>query len=142
MIGKVPTCKSVVLGFGETRPGSRVEPNGRSILRVGSIAKVMAGHALASDYAWSFTSANSSAPTITATFSPAPNAAGWNTGNVTATFTCADDVGIAVCTPPLQVAGEGAGIPVTGTATDTTGNSTTSAVPSLEIQRMRSSRPR
>src|SRR5215831_18337772 len=40
--------ESLVLGFGETRPGSKVEPNGRSILRVGSIAKVMAGHVLAS----------------------------------------------------------------------------------------------
>jgi D-alanyl-D-alanine-carboxypeptidase/D-alanyl-D-alanine-endopeptidase len=40
--------ESVVLGFGETRPGSKVEPNGRSILRMGSIAKVMAGHVLAS----------------------------------------------------------------------------------------------
>jgi D-alanyl-D-alanine-carboxypeptidase/D-alanyl-D-alanine-endopeptidase len=40
--------ESVVLGYGETRPGSKVEPNGRSILRMGSIAKVMAGHTLAS----------------------------------------------------------------------------------------------
>jgi len=40
--------QSVVLGYGETRPGSKVEPNGRSILRMGSIAKVMAGHTLAS----------------------------------------------------------------------------------------------
>src|SRR5437588_4379048 len=39
---------SVVLGFGATRPGSKVEPDGRSILRMGSIAKVMAGHVLAS----------------------------------------------------------------------------------------------
>jgi serine-type D-Ala-D-Ala carboxypeptidase/endopeptidase len=39
--------ESVVLGYGETRPGSKVEPNGRSILRMGSIAKVMAGHVLA-----------------------------------------------------------------------------------------------
>jgi serine-type D-Ala-D-Ala carboxypeptidase/endopeptidase len=40
--------ESLVLGFGETRPGSKTEPNGRSILRMGSIAKVMAGHVLAS----------------------------------------------------------------------------------------------
>jgi D-alanyl-D-alanine-carboxypeptidase/D-alanyl-D-alanine-endopeptidase len=39
---------SVVLGFGEARPGSKVEPTGRSILRMGSIAKVMAGQTLAS----------------------------------------------------------------------------------------------
>jgi D-alanyl-D-alanine-carboxypeptidase/D-alanyl-D-alanine-endopeptidase len=39
--------ESVVLGFGETRPGSKVEPDGRSIVRMGSIAKVMAGQVLA-----------------------------------------------------------------------------------------------
>ena len=37
-----------MLGFGENRPGSKVEPTGRSILRMGSIAKVMAGQVLAS----------------------------------------------------------------------------------------------
>src|SRR5438093_13521408 len=37
---------SVVLGFGETHPGSKVEPDRRSILRMGSIAKVLAGHVL------------------------------------------------------------------------------------------------
>src|SRR5258708_15830879 len=35
--------ESIVLGYGETRPGSKVEPDGRSIVRMGSIAKVMAG---------------------------------------------------------------------------------------------------
>ena len=39
--------ESVVRGYGETRPGSKVEPDGRSILRMGSIAKVMAGQVLA-----------------------------------------------------------------------------------------------
>ena len=37
-----------MLGFGETRPGSKTEPNGRSVLRMGSIAKAMAGQVLAS----------------------------------------------------------------------------------------------
>src|SRR5262249_56973163 len=40
--------ETIVLGYGETRPGSKVEPDGRSILRMGSIAKVMAGQVLAS----------------------------------------------------------------------------------------------
>ena len=48
VLGVVRGEQSIVLGFGETRPGSKVEPNGRSILRIGSIAKVMAGHVLAS----------------------------------------------------------------------------------------------
>jgi D-alanyl-D-alanine-carboxypeptidase/D-alanyl-D-alanine-endopeptidase len=40
--------ESVVLGFGATRPGGKTEPNGRSVLRMGSIAKTMAGQVLAS----------------------------------------------------------------------------------------------
>src|SRR5260370_4873057 len=39
--------ESIVLGYGETRPGSKAEPDGRSIVRMGSIAKVMAGQVLA-----------------------------------------------------------------------------------------------
>src|SRR5258707_9733225 len=35
--------ESIVLGYGETRPGSKVEPDGRSIVRIGSSANVMAG---------------------------------------------------------------------------------------------------
>src|SRR5258708_5184066 len=39
--------ESVVLGFRETRPGSKGEPDGRSILRMGPLAQVMTGHLLA-----------------------------------------------------------------------------------------------
>jgi serine-type D-Ala-D-Ala carboxypeptidase/endopeptidase len=38
---------SVVLGFGETAKGAKTEPNGRSVLRIGSISKVFAGELLA-----------------------------------------------------------------------------------------------
>src|SRR5262249_54827439 len=38
---------TVVLGFGETPPGSQVEPTGRAIRRMGSIARVRAGQPLA-----------------------------------------------------------------------------------------------
>jgi D-alanyl-D-alanine-carboxypeptidase/D-alanyl-D-alanine-endopeptidase len=38
---------AAVLGFGETAPGSGVEPNGRTIVRIGSLAKVFAGQLLA-----------------------------------------------------------------------------------------------
>ena len=61
-------------------------------------------------------------PTITAGFSPAPNASGWNNGDVTVTFTCSDESGVSVCTSPTTVRGEGVGIPVTGAATDVWGN--------------------
>src|SRR4051794_9675463 len=38
---------AVVLGFGETAPGSGVAPDGRTIVRIGSIAKAFAGQLLA-----------------------------------------------------------------------------------------------
>jgi len=39
---------AAVLGFGETAKNSKTEPNGRSVLRIGSISKVFAGQLLAS----------------------------------------------------------------------------------------------
>lgn len=65
------------------------------------------------------------APVITASMSPPPNAAGWNDSDVTVTFTCSDETAINICTPPRRVIGEGAGIPVSGTAVDSSGNRTT-----------------
>ena len=53
-------------------------------------------------------SIDKTAPTIQATLNPQPNAAGWNTGPVTVTFTCADGLsGIASCTPPVTVSTPG-----------------------------------
>ncbi len=68
-------------------------------------------------------------PTITASASPQPNAAGWNKTNVTVTFTCNDaNSGIASCTSPVTVSTEGANQVVTGTATDRAGNTATTSV--------------
>lgn len=38
---------SIVAGYGETAPGSGKEPDGRSIVRIGSVSKVFAGDVLA-----------------------------------------------------------------------------------------------
>ena len=38
----------VVLGFGETAKGSKLEPDGRTLLRIGSVSKAFAGELLAS----------------------------------------------------------------------------------------------
>ncbi|TML32047.1 MAG: hypothetical protein E6G35_03040, partial [Actinobacteria bacterium] len=65
-------------------------------------------------------------PTINHTQSPPPNVNGWNNGNVTVTFSCADALsGLASCTGPQTVTSEGSGQPVTGTATDNAGNTAT-----------------
>jgi RHS repeat-associated protein len=68
-------------------------------------------------------------PTITAIASPAANANGWYTGNVTITFNCADSLsGVAVCPSPVIVSTAGTNQPVTGTAIDVAGNSATASV--------------
>jgi RHS repeat-associated protein len=74
-------------------------------------------------------------PTITAALSPAPNAAGWNSADVTVTFTCDDDTsGIAVCPAPVIVSTEGANQTITGTAHDRAGNDASTSV-TLRIDR-------
>jgi glucodextranase-like protein len=68
-------------------------------------------------------------PTITATVTPAPNAAGWNNSNPTVTFTCADESsGIASCPEPVSVASETAGEIIVGTAVDVAGNMASATV--------------
>ena len=73
--------------------------------------------------------ADTTPPTITASFSPLLNAAGWGKEDVTVTFTCSDaDSGIAVCPLPVFVTTEGEGQIIVGTATDLAGNSTSTSV--------------
>lgn len=62
-------------------------------------------------------------PVITASVSPAANAADWNNTDVVVTFTCQDALsGIAQCPAPKTVSAEGADQKITGTATDKAGN--------------------
>ncbi len=63
-------------------------------------------------------------PTIKGGQTPAGNGNGWNNGDVTVSFTCADSgSGIASCTPAQVIATEGKDQMVKGTATDNAGNS-------------------
>lgn len=71
------------------------------------------------------------APTVTHTLSPQPNAADWNTADVTVTFNAVDQgtgSGVSSITEPVVVTEETAGRVVTGTATDTAGNIGTDSV--------------
>jgi hypothetical protein len=64
-----------------------------------------------------------SAPTITHSLSPTPNAAGWSNTDVAVSFTCGDALsGIASCTALQLLIGEGANQHVAGHARDNAGN--------------------
>jgi hypothetical protein len=68
-------------------------------------------------------------PTIRATVSPTPNAAGWNNTNVTVTFTCSDQTsGVGSCPAPQTLTNDGANQVVSGTATDNAGNTASTSV--------------
>ncbi|HZO67486.1 MAG TPA: hypothetical protein VFB74_21005 [Kribbellaceae bacterium] len=74
-------------------------------------------------------------PLITAVRTPA-NDHGWNNGDVTVTFTCADaQSGIATCTALVTVTGEGASQSVTGTAVNNAGSTAVTTVDDINIDK-------
>ena len=73
------------------------------------------------------------APTITASASPAPTAAGWNNTDVVVTSVCVDSLsGVASCPEPITVTNAGANQFVTVSAVDRAGN--VGSTTSLEIR--------
>ncbi len=76
------------------------------------------------------------APTISGSRTPAPNANGWNNTDVFVSFSCADSVsGIAACSGDTTVSTEGAGQSVTGTAIDFAGNTSSATVGNINIDK-------
>lgn len=68
-------------------------------------------------------------PAVSSSITPAPNAAGWNTTNVTVNFSCTDALsGVANVTAPMGVSTEGANQSVPGSCADVAGNTATTAV--------------
>jgi hypothetical protein len=75
------------------------------------------------------------APLITATPAPAPNAAGWNNTDVVISYFCSDSLsGIAICPPSATVSTEGSAQKISAQATDIAGN-TASVTSSLNIDK-------
>jgi len=77
-------------------------------------------------------------PSITGTGTPSANANGWNNSSVTVSFQCSDSLsGLAAGSPPAPtiLTGEGARESVTGTCTDVAGNSATSTVSGINIDK-------
>ena len=63
-----------------------------------------------------------SAPELTFSLDPPPNAAGWHNTPVTVTWEATDDSTIAVLSEPITVSTPGEGVEVTGAAVDEVGN--------------------
>jgi hypothetical protein len=75
-------------------------------------------------------------PTIGATRTPAANSYGWSNTNVGVTFACADSAsGVQSCTSPVTLSTEGANQSATGTATDNAGNSASTTVAGISIDK-------
>jgi len=79
-----------------------------------------------------------SAPTITGTRNPGPNASGWNNTDVAVTFTCSDTPsGIKSCAGPTTLSSEtpAAGANVSGSAVDNADNSASTSVGPIKIDK-------
>jgi len=84
-------------------------------------------------------------PTIIGSATPAADSYGWNSTSVTVAFACADpnplhgpagqQSGIATCTSPVILSGEGANQSVLGTAVDQASNSTPVSVSGINIDK-------
>jgi hypothetical protein len=73
-------------------------------------------------------------PRIAGSRTPAANAFGWSNEPVTVTFECSDDEsGIAGCSDPVTLSGEGAGQSVPGAAQDNAGNTSSTTVEGIDI---------
>jgi hypothetical protein len=77
-------------------------------------------------------------PAATATPSPLPNASGWNNTPVTISFSGTDGLsgsGIASCTAPITLSGDGASQNASGTCADLAGNTSATATQIVNIDR-------
>ncbi|HET6403553.1 MAG TPA: HYR domain-containing protein [Candidatus Thermoplasmatota archaeon] len=76
------------------------------------------------------------APSLAGSRAPLANAQGWNDGDVTVSWTCTDATsGVASAPSPAIVSDEGAGQSRSGTCTDEAGNSASSTVSGISIDR-------
>jgi len=87
----------------------------------------------AASFSWTV---DTTPPVINGAAAPPANGYGWNNTNVTVSFICSDALsGVASCSPPTLLSGEGAGQSVTGTAMDNAGNIAHATVSGINIDK-------
>lgn len=74
-----------------------------------------------------------SVPSISASASGSPNAAGWYNENVTVSYTAADELSGVADAPSDDILGEGADQSASGTASDAAGNSNSAGVTGINV---------
>ncbi|MFC4426984.1 PxKF domain-containing protein [Deinococcus navajonensis] len=124
------TCTDALSGINGTCPAGTVSGEGSNLGVTKSIQDKAGNEASASVTGIKI---DTTAPTITASRTPAANAQGWNNTSVNVTFTCNDALsGTATCTAPVEL-GQGAGQSATGTVTDQAGNEATVTVKDINV---------
>jgi hypothetical protein len=129
------TCGDALSGIDGACPSdATIHSEGSALTSVASV----------SDKAGNSTTATSSPavnidrtpPSIAGSRAPGANANGWNNGDVTVTFACADALsGVAACTGPQTVSQEGQNQSVTGNASDKADNSASTTVAGINIDK-------
>jgi hypothetical protein len=123
------------LDGGTIQTGTSVTvPSGTHTVRYWSIDK--AGNGEAQKQLTLTIKSDTTPPVITATVSPAANAAGWRATPVTITFTCSDvGSGVAVCPASVVLASDGANQSITRSVSDLAGNTSSVTVRGISIDR-------
>jgi len=79
---------------------------------------------------------DATAPSISGAATPVPNVAGWNKTDVNINFTCSDGTsGVASCGPNQTLSNNGADQSASGTAVDNAGNSASTTVSNIDIDK-------
>jgi streptogramin lyase len=135
---------SITIGGLEEGEGALVSIDGATPVRydgkpftvTGDGVHVIEASSDSGGHAISYVGVDSSPPLITASVTPAANAAGWRNTPVTVRFTCSDAVsGIASCPPDKVLSGDGAGQSVSGTAVDRVGHQASTTVTGINVDR-------
>jgi hypothetical protein len=126
-------CADALSGVGVCPPAQVVSTEGVGITVSGTVTDLAGNTAIATSLPFSI---DFTPPVVTATVTPAPNAAGWNNTPVTVRFTCTDGgAGVAECPADQIVSQSAAAQAVTGVATDAAGNTAAaSATVNLDME--------